>query len=131
MTSGVRSTGPGGWVTKVAGIVCLWLVPGCGPGLYLIDVLPASAAVHGAEQSGAAEWSPYEYWTAREYLEKAAEEANEGNYQDAIRFAERARDMGERAQRGSSEHRRAASDAAAGRPPRPARTAASTAGASR
>lgn len=86
----------------------LALLPACGPSLYTIQSLPASSAVHQAEQAGAAEHSPYEYWTAREYLEKAAEEANEGNYQDAIRFAERAREMGERAQRQTAERARAA-----------------------
>lgn len=58
--------------------------------------------MHSAEQAGAAEHAPYEFWTAHEYLEKAAEEANEGNYQDAIRFAERAREMGELAQQQTS-----------------------------
>lgn len=84
------------------------LLPACGPALYTFQSLPASAAVHQAEQAGAAEHSPYEYWTAREYLEKAAEENNEGNYQDAIRFAERAREMGELAQRQTAERARAA-----------------------
>lgn len=78
---------------------------GCGPGLYVIDILPASSVVHQADQAGAAEWSPYEYWTAREYLQKAAEEANEGNYQDAIRFAERAAEMGRLAQEQTRERR--------------------------
>lgn len=86
---------------------------GCGPALYTFDILPASSAVHSAEQAGAAEWSPYEYWTAYAYLDKAAEEANEGNYQDAIRFAERAREMGELAQRRTSERMREARQAGA------------------
>lgn len=84
------------------------LLPACGPALYTFQSLPASSAVHQAEQAGAAEHSPYEYWTAREYLEKAAEENNEGNYQDAIRFAERAREMGELAQRQTAERAREA-----------------------
>jgi hypothetical protein len=66
--------------------------------LYTFNILPASSAVHSAEAAGAAEWAPYEFWTAHEFLEKAAEEANQGNYQDAIRFAERASEYGRRAQ---------------------------------
>lgn len=82
------------------------LLPACGPSLYTFQIIPASSAVHSAEQAGAAEHAPYEYWTAREYLEKAAEEANEGNYQDAIRFAERAREMGDLAQEQTSQRMR-------------------------
>jgi hypothetical protein len=78
------------------------LQTGCGPTLYTFNVLSASSVVHEAEQSGAAERAPYEYWLAHEYLEKAAEEANEGHYLDATRFAERARDHADRARRATS-----------------------------
>ena len=74
--------------TAVLALAMGALLPACGPGLYTIQSLPASSVVHQAEEAGAARYSPYEYWTAREYLEKAAEENNEGNYQDAIRIAE-------------------------------------------
>lgn len=70
---------------------------GCGPTLYVGTMIPASTAVHEAEQAGAAETAPYDYWLAQAYLEKAAEEANDGEYQDAIRLAEWARDHAERA----------------------------------
>lgn len=88
------------------------LASGCGPGLYVIDILPASSVVHQADQAGAAEWAPYEYWSAHEYLQKAAEEANEGNYQDAIRFAQRAAHMGRLAQEYTRERRQAEADRA-------------------
>lgn len=100
---------------SVVAVLCALLSPACGPTLYTVQSLPASSAVHQAEQAGAAEHSPYEYWTAREYLEKAAEENNEGNYQDAIRFAERAREMAELAQRNTAERARAARAAQSGR----------------
>lgn len=74
------------------------VLTGCGPSLYAFQSIPASSAVASAEQAGAAQGAPYAYWTARAYLDKAAEEANEGNYSDATRFAERAREMGQRAQ---------------------------------
>ncbi|MDQ3036052.1 MAG: DUF4398 domain-containing protein [Myxococcota bacterium] len=99
-----------GRLGAAAGIVAIAaagaLLPACGPSLYTFQIIPASAAVHSAEQAGAAEHSPYEYWSAHEYLDKAAEEANEGNYQDAIRFAERAREMGELAQEQTSQRMR-------------------------
>jgi hypothetical protein len=87
------------------------LASGCGPTLFTFNILPASSAVHQAAAAGAAEWAPYEYWSAHEYLEKAAEEANEGNYQDAIRFAERAKELGEQARDLTSERARAAATA--------------------
>ncbi|UJR82088.1 DUF4398 domain-containing protein [Sandaracinus amylolyticus] len=91
--------------TFIVALACA-LLPACGPSLYTFQILPASSAVSQAEQAGAPEHAPYEYWTAHEYLEKAAEEANEGNYQDAIRFAERAREMGELAQEETSRRMR-------------------------
>ncbi len=83
------------------------LAAGCGPSLYTFEMLPASSAVHSAEQAGAAEFAPYEYWSAHAYLEKAAEEANEGNYEDALRFAVRAREMGQLAEQRMRERREA------------------------
>lgn len=113
----------GGRRSRSAGVVVCAaiagaLLPACGPSLYTFQILPASSAVHSAEQSGAPEHAPYEYWTAREYLEKAAEEANEGNYQDAIRFAERAREMGQAAQQRTAD--RMQEERAAATAPRPA-----------
>lgn len=86
----------------IALVAACALLPACGPSLYAFQSIPASSAVHSAEQAGAPEHAPYEYWSAHAYLEKAAEEANEGNYQDAIRFAERARALGNEAQEQTS-----------------------------
>lgn len=76
-------------------------------------MIPASTAVHEAEQAGAPEAAPYDYWLAQAYLEKAAEEANEAEYQDAIRLADSARDHAERAlritTRGAQESERSSS----------------------
>ena len=44
---------------------------------------------------------------AHEYLEKAAEEASQGNYSDAIRFAELAKEMGQQARDLTAERMRA------------------------
>jgi hypothetical protein len=79
-------------------VALAWLAgAGCGPSLYTFNVVPASQAVEQAAQANAAEHAPYEYFAAREYLAKAREEAAQANYQDAIRFAERANEYGEQA----------------------------------
>ena len=86
-------------------------LPACGPALFVFDVVPASSAVSQAEQAGAEEWAPYHYWLARLYLDKAAEEANEANYQDAIQLAERAREHADIAHSEARERRRDLSSA--------------------
>lgn len=73
------------------------LLAACGPTLYTFNIIPASSAVEQAAQAQAAEHAPYEYFTARSYLDKAREEAAEANYQDAIHFAERASEFGTKA----------------------------------
>lgn len=75
----------------------LTLATSCGPSLYSFNAIPAAQVVEEAEQAGAAERAPYEYYLAREYLDKAREEASEANYQDAVELAERARELGENA----------------------------------
>jgi hypothetical protein len=73
------------------------LVPGCGPFLYTVDSIGAGSAVAEAEEAHADERAPYEYYAALSYLEKAAEENGEGHYDAAIRYAQRAHDLGNRA----------------------------------
>lgn len=69
----------------------------CGPSLYTFNSIPAASVVEQARQANAAEHAPYEFFYARSYLDKAREEAAEANYQDAIRFAERASEYGTKA----------------------------------
>ncbi len=69
----------------------------CGPSLYTFNIIPASQAVEQARAANAAEHAPYEYFYAQSYLDKAREEAAEANYQDAVRFAERANEFGTKA----------------------------------
>lgn len=75
----------------------LALAPGCGPTLYTIDVFSASRTVERAAAAEAADRAPYEYYSARAYLEKAREEASEGHYQDALHYAHTAADFGNQA----------------------------------
>lgn len=80
----------------IFGILALTLV-GCGPALYTVNIMPAARAVEQADEAGAAEHAPYEYYYAREHLQKAKEEAAEASYQDAIRYAEIAEEHGVKA----------------------------------
>jgi hypothetical protein len=93
--------------------VAIATAPGCVPVFYVANVISASSGVHAAEEQGAPEWAPYQYWLAHEYLDKAAEEANEGNYMDATRFAERATDLSRQAQELTTQRRREADEARA------------------
>jgi len=91
----------------VAGLLALPLLPACSLA-YVGNIVPAASTVHAAEQEGASEWAPYEYWLAHEYLDAAAEEGNEGNYWDAVRYAERAHDLANQAVRLTTVRRREA-----------------------
>lgn len=75
----------------------LSMLAACGPSFYTFNVIPASSAVEQARVANAAEHAPYEFFIAQSYLDKAREEAAEANYQDAIRFAERANELGTKA----------------------------------
>lgn len=71
-------------------MLALSLEGGCGAALYTIDVIAAETVVAEAEQAGAADLAPYELYAAREYLQKAREEASEASYEDALRYAQAA-----------------------------------------
>lgn len=79
----------------VACIVCA----GCGPVRYLSDVGDAEEQLAAAEQRNARTFAAYEYFAAEVYLEKAREEAGEGHYEEAIRFARNAREFARQAER--------------------------------
>lgn len=95
----------GRWLPLVVTCAVLW-VGGCAPAVYTTHVLPASRLVAEAEQAGAAERAPYEYYFARAHLEQARVAATEAAYQDAIRYAKIAAEHGRRAQRAMSERPR-------------------------
>src|SRR5688572_16227973 len=70
-------------------------VSGCGPVLYTANIISAGSAVAEAEEAHADLRAPYEYYGAREFLLKAREEASEGHYEAAVRYAGRAHELGE------------------------------------
>lgn len=76
-------------------VLLSWAVfAGCGPTLYAVHVMPAARAVQQAEEAGAAEHAPYEFYYAREHLEHARDEEGEASHQDAIRSAKIAEEYG-------------------------------------
>lgn len=63
-------------------------VGACGNTLYAVQVNSASSKLEEAQELGAEEYAPYEYWFALQHIEKAQTEASEGDYSDAINLAE-------------------------------------------
>lgn len=70
------------------------LLGGCGPMIYSVNVMPAARVVNQAEEAGAAEYAPYEFFYARAHLEQARHDAGEAAYQDAIHNAKVAEEYG-------------------------------------
>lgn len=88
---------------RVAGPVAVAVVgtvaslAGCGGTLYAIQVNSASSKVEEAKQLGAEKLAPYEYTYASEHLKKAMSEASEGDYSDAVDFADVAEEYADKA----------------------------------
>lgn len=86
----VRQTG---WVPLSLALV----LGGCGNGLYSIQVLSASSKLEEARELGAEQHASYEYYMAKEHLDKARTEAAEADYGDAIDLSEEAEKYAEKA----------------------------------
>jgi hypothetical protein len=67
-------------LTAVAALSLL----GCGPVTYSIDVNEAERVVAEARADNAIYYAPYDLHFAEAHLEKAHEEAAQGQYEDAI-----------------------------------------------
>lgn len=65
---------------------------GCGHAIYGVQASAASNKLEEAHELGAEKLAPYEYYYAREHLEKAEEEAAEASYSDAKNLAEESED---------------------------------------
>jgi len=73
------------------------LTGGCGGLIYSVGDSGAESKFREAKKLGAEQHAPYEYYTAQEHLKKAAEEAAQGDYGDAISFANIAEDNAKQA----------------------------------
>ena len=72
-------------------------VVGCGNTLYAIEATSASAKLAEARELGAEEYAPYEYYMAKEHLDKAQTEAAEADYGDAADLSELAEEYADKA----------------------------------
>ncbi len=70
---------------------------GCGGFFYAIYAGGASSKIETAQQLGAEKYAPYEYYFAKEHLQKAMEEASSADYGDAIDLASEAEKSAEKA----------------------------------
>lgn len=92
-----------------AGLLALCLLTaGCGNTLYAFQVGSASSKVVEAQELGAEKLAPYEYYYAKEHLEKAREEAANADYGDAIDLAEVSEEFADKAIRLTRESHRGA-----------------------
>lgn len=84
------------------------LLAGCGGALYATHASSAASKVEEAKHLGAETLAPYEYYFAKEHLEKAKSEAAEGDYSDAMSLAEIAEEHADKAIKLSREAHRGA-----------------------
>jgi hypothetical protein len=83
-------------------------IVGCGNTMYAVQANSASGKLEEARELGAELYAPYEYFYAKEHLQKAQTEAAEADYGDALDLAEESNAYAERALRLTREARRGA-----------------------
>jgi hypothetical protein len=96
---------------SVAGVVAIAFSfgsVGCGNTIYAVQVNAASSKVEEAHELGAEQYAPYEYYYAKEHLEKAQTEAAEADYSDAVDLAEASEEYADKAIRLAREAHRGA-----------------------
>lgn len=86
----------------------LSLLAGCGNTFYAIQANQASGKLEEARELGAEQYAPYEYFYAKEHLQKAQTEAAEADYGDATDLAETSEEYAEKAIRLTREAHRGA-----------------------
>jgi hypothetical protein len=75
---------------------------GCGPIQSTAALIDADVAVEAARAAGAPQSSPYEFTGAEAYLQKAREVSGRAQYDDATRFAAKARDLAAEARKNAT-----------------------------
>ena len=103
-----KPAGPRRVLPVIAIAALALLATGCGNLVYAIQVNSASNRVEEAKELGAEKLAPYEYYYAKEHLDKAQEEAAEASYSDAINLAEESEEFAEKAIRLTKEAQRGA-----------------------
>jgi hypothetical protein len=85
--------------------LCVPTLTACGSTLYSIQASSASGKLEQARELGAEQSAPYEYFYAKEHLQKAQSEAAEADYSDAVNLAEASEKYAEKAIRLAREAR--------------------------
>ena len=94
------------WLAHAFAIaICTPTLTGCGSTLYSIQASSASGKLEQARELGAEQSAPYEYFYAKEHLQKAQTEAAEADYSDAVDLAEASEKYAEKAIRLAREAR--------------------------
>ena len=95
------------WMIRAIAVAALAMV-GCGNTLYAIQANSASGKLEEAHELGAEQYAPYEYFYAKEHLQKAQTEAAEADYSDAVDLAETSEEYADKAIRLTREAHRGA-----------------------
>ena len=95
-------------LAAVANLAVAISAAGCGGTLYSVQINGVASKVAEAKELGAEKLAPYEYYYANEHLQKAMSEASEGDYSDAIQFADVAEEYANKAIQLSKEAHRGA-----------------------
>ena len=96
------------WVPRLAGVALGLGLTGCGNTLYAFQVNATANKVEEAKELGAEKLAPYEYYYAKEHLEKAQEEAAAADYGDAVDLAAIGEEFADKAIRLTKEAHRGA-----------------------
>ena len=89
-------------------VLTLPLTVACGNTLYAVQANSASSKLEEARELGAEQYAPYEYYFAKEHLQKAQTEAAEADYSDAVDLAETSEEYADKAIRLTREAHRGA-----------------------
>ena len=108
----VRSVNPSHESVRLCVALLLALIAsasvGCGNALYSVQANSASSKLEEARELGAEQYAPYEYFYAKEHLQKAQTEAAEADYSDAVDLAEASEEYADKAIRLAREAHRGA-----------------------
>ena len=105
MRSVKHSYRPGRLWPTLALASSLATIAGCGNTLYAVQANSASGKLEEARELGAEQSAPYEYFYAKEHLQKAQTEAAEADYSDAVDLAEASAEYADKAIRLAREAR--------------------------
>ena len=108
MRSVNQSHGPARWRITLLVAMATFGGIGCGNSLYAIQANSASSKLEEARELGAEQYAPYEYFYAKEHLQKAQTEAAEADYSDAVDLAEASEQYADKAIRLAREAHRGA-----------------------